>query len=318
MNGADSSRKRVSEGLLILTVVLGVVGFFAEVASHLFDAPWLEPYARLGIALAFLGFLGERFVGLERSLEHRFAALQRGAERVVQEVNGASSSVNEVKEIVSRLGVVRHHTAHTDLYHASAAVLNQALAGPARQLSKVRVSQLSGYFRMPSQTDTELLRFRDALATFFYPHHLTSEPNAKNWQCQWLIGIGDPDSLDALEKSLKELISDDPGNWPKNWEVRVLVRHSRAAMLSAIVVGEVAILRLEERDSVYPRSGIEFRGGEYVALFEAWFDGLWNEPGLYTVYSADGFSDEAFSEIKSLLLAPSVSPVERQASLKSE
>ncbi len=309
MNGADSLRKRTGKGLLILTIVLGMIGFFSEVASHLFDAPWLEPYARLGIALAFLGFLGERFVGLERSLEHRFAGLQRGAENVAQEVHSASSLVNDVKEIVSRLGVVRHHTAHTDLYRASAAVLGQALAGPVRSLSKVRVSLLSGYFRLPSQMDTELLRFDGALAAFFYPHHLTSEPNAKNWQCQWLIGIGDTESLDALEKDLKDLVGDDPGNWPKNLEVRVLIRQSRAAMLSAIVVGEVAILRLEERDSVYPRSGVEFRGGEYVALFEAWFDGLWNEPSLYTVYSADGFGDEAFSEVRSLLRAPGVAPL---------
>jgi hypothetical protein len=274
----------------VITVVAIVVAF----ASEYFDLPW--KWLRPGVELLLLAEL----VGLVVLERHQ---LFEPVQETVGDTHTLVQAVHAMMtENVRTSGQVTACTSTPEVFRTMTRIVREALARDQQAPQILRMGRLAG--RLGRSADlqedpdlaAEMREWFNAVSAYYLAPGSPPDGIARRWSVRWIVAFATLQDFDTtFEQAARPLLAGKP----TNVELKILVRPRIEAMLSPAVTTDRDALMVFDDANVGLRWGVWFRGPQYLALFERWFDDLWASiPDNYLFYSRNGFNQSVIDRIR--------------------
>ena len=302
--GPSQQSQRRNRMIAIAAGAITVTAIVVAFAAEYLELPW--KWLRPGVELLLLAEL----VGLVVLERHQLF------EPVQETVGGTHTLVQEMHammtENASSSGHVTACASTPELFRTMTRVLREALARDQSAPQILRSARLSGRAARWSneQEDTDLAaewqEYNNALAAYFLTPGSPPDARARRWSYRNIFAFATQQNFDASLERWRRLFAGKPSNF----EIRILVRPRIEALLSPGPMTDRDVVMTFDDAAGSFHWGFLFRGPQYRALLERWFDDLWaNIPESYVIYSRNGFNDSAIDRIRKELGALEASQV---------
>lgn len=281
---AASIRGRKIGIAMAAIAIAAIVAHFGAESLHL---PWLREAAVLIILAEILVF-----VALER-----YQVFEPMGEAIA-EVRGRLESLEQIRSELAASGYALAASDAPSTHQGLVDLLEEALAKKPATPQMLRVALLGGRYVDATSVASAAPQYV-AVVTGIRAFSDTLENRARrpwvaSWSVRTLVAIGDERSLEGLRAMLASAAK--AGH--TNQTIKLLPRPGTQAAIAPVVVGDQAVaLGLEENSLAYPHWGVLFRGQQYAALFARWFDELWQDPEVITVFTRGTADDAAFERV---------------------
>lgn len=162
----------------------------------------------------------------------------------------------------------------------------------------LRIGRLVGRVRTMEDPDlsAEFREMVGAISAFNVSPGSPPKARARRWSVRSIIAFS---TLANFDTTLQQLLATLSAGKPTNLELKVLARTKAEATLSPTVITDRDVLMTFDDSAASDRWGIWFRGPQYRAFFERWFDDLWASiPDSYLLYSRNGFNKNAINRMR--------------------